>query len=124
MRVRCAALLAMAVLVGCSDVGPSGGPGMLTATLSSPNGDEGAAVIFLLAEGVVEVSPLGDTEAYAVTSGQTTRIVLVNQAGGALTFGVNVEDVSRPLVGLVREVAGPDDMLRSDLAGYRVEVLR
>ena len=70
------------------------------------------------------MSAVGDTEAYAVTSGQTTRIVLINQSGGALTFGVNVEDVSRPLVALVREVAGPDDMLRSDLAGYRVEVVR
>jgi len=124
ISVRRAVLLTITVLAGCSDVGPSSGPGTLTATLRSPNGDEGAAVIFLLGEGVIEVNAVGETEAYADTSGETTRIVLINREGGTMSVAVDVEDLGRPLVALVREVAGPDDLLRADLAGYRVEVVQ
>jgi hypothetical protein len=109
------------LLAACTDLGQPQGPGTFTATLRSPNGLEGAAVVLLVGEGVLGVDPGGDTEAYTVTSGGTTRIVLINKSGGTLAFDVAMADLSRPPLALVREVAGPDDELRTDLAQYRVE---
>lgn len=124
MSVRGVVLLAALALSGCTDIGPTRGPGKLAATLRSPSGDEGAAVLSLLGEGVLEVTKVGETEVYAVASGLTTRVVLINQSGGTLAFEVAVADVGRPVLALVREVAGPDDELRSDLSEYRVEFER
>ena len=121
MSVRRVTLYAVLALAACSDVGPSPGPGILTATLRSPSGDEGAAVLLLIGEGVDEVTAVGETEVFAITSGEATRVVLINQSGGTLSFNVAVRDLSWPLVALVREVAGPDDELRSDLGQYLVE---
>ena len=123
MSVR-ALLVLVLVLAACTDSAQPSGPGTLTATLRGPNGDEGAAVLALIGEGVLGVVAVGDTEAYATRSGETTRIVLINQSGGTLGFDVAVADVSRSVVALVGEVAGPDDELRSDLSEYRVEFSR
>jgi hypothetical protein len=124
MSLRGAVLVVGLVLAACTDGALRPGPGRLTATLRSPSGDEGAAVLLLVGEGVTGVDQLGDTEVYAVTSGDETRVVLVNQAGGTLAFAVDVADVGRPLVAVVTEVAGPDDVLRTDLGSYTVEVER
>ena len=124
MSVRRVILLAALAVAACSDFGPSLGPGILTATLRSPNGNEGAAVLILLGDGVIDVNAVGSTEAYATTSGETTRVVLINQSGGTLTVDVELSDRRRRPVALVQEVAGPDDELRSDLSGYRVELSR
>ena len=122
MKLRRAALAAGLVLVACTDHTRPSGPGSLTATLLSPNGAEGAAVVLLVGEGVSEIRPVGDTEVHAVTSGDETRIVLINQVGGALAFEIGVADRREPLVGVVTEVAGPDDALRPSLAGYALEI--
>ena len=114
-------LLVALLLASCTDVGPVRGPGTFLATLSSPNGDEGAAVLVLLGEGVVDVRGTGGTDAYAATSGETTRVVLIKLPGGTLEFEVTVADLGGPLSALVQEVAGPDDELRTDLSAYRVE---
>lgn len=124
MSPRRAMLVAGLVLAACSDGGPGPGPGTLTATLRSPNGDEGAAVILLVGEGVTGVGAVGDTEVHATTSGDETHVVLINQRGGRLAFTLDVEDLRRPPLALVTEVAGPDDALRSDLERYSVEVER
>jgi hypothetical protein len=121
VTLRRAALVASLVLAACTDVGPGRGPGTLTATLRSPNGDEGAAVVLLVGEGVVGVNPLGATEAYSVVSRAATRVVLINQAGGSLSFELEVADLRQPVVGLVQQVAGPTDALRSDVSAYRLE---
>jgi len=124
VNVRGAILFATLAMAACTDVGPFQGPGTLQATLSSPNGEEGAAVLLFIGEGVLDVNAVGDTEAYAIASSATTRVVLINHAGGTLSVEVRVADRSRPLVALVQEVAGPDDELRSDLSAYRVELSR
>lgn len=122
MSGRRSALVAALLLAACTDHGPPSGPGSLTATLRSPNGPEGAAVLLLAGEGVQEVLPVGDTEVYSTMSGTETHVVLVNQTGGTLAFRVTVADRRRPLVPVVTEVAGPDDALRADLGGYAVEI--
>jgi hypothetical protein len=114
--------MALLGVAACVDAAPPLGPGTVTATLHSPNGAEGAAVLQLVGEGVVSVEAVGDTEVYAVTSAYETRVVLVNQVGGTLAFQVALADLGRPPVSLVREVAGPDDELRGDLSDYRVEL--
>lgn len=119
-----AVLIGALALAACTDLGPMRGAGTLTATLRSPNGSEGAAVLLLEGGGVLGVTAVGDTEAFALTSGEKTRVVLINQAGGLLAFSVAVSEVSQPLVAFVGEVAGPDDRLRSDLSEYRVEFRR
>jgi len=111
-------------LAACTDHTRPSGPGSLTATLTSPNGAEGAAVVLLVGEGVSGIRAIGDTEVHATSSGDETRIVLINQAGGTLAFEIDVADQRRPLVGVVTEVAGPDDALRSSLGGYSLDIER
>jgi streptogramin lyase len=82
-------------------------------------------VLLLVGEGVGEVRPAaGDTEVYAVVSGEQTRVVLIDQSGGTLAFDVAMTDMTRPLTAIVQEVAGPDDRLRGDLSDYRVLLAR
>lgn len=129
MTVRRVLLVAALALAACADAGPLIGHGVLSATLRSPHGDEGAAVLLLAGEGVLGVESVGQTEAYgavsgAAVAGAATRVVLVHPTGGTLTFQVEMIDLSRPLVAVVREVAGPDDELRTELSGYRLELSR
>jgi len=124
LSLRRTALIGALALAACMDAGPRPGPGTATATLISPNGEEGAAVLLLAGEGVTAIEPIGDTEVWASTSGDETRVVLINQLGGTLAFEVVMADLRRPFVADVIEVAGPDDALRADLTGYRVELER
>lgn len=122
--MRAVALGALVVLAACGD-DPVPGPGTLTASVVSPNGDEGAAALILSGVGVSSVSSFGDTEAYASIDEGTglTRVVLINEPGGQLTFRVSVANVLEPPNGILEQVAGPDDALR-DPTGYRVEFAR
>ncbi len=122
-RLALAALTLLAV--ACAD-DPVPGPGSLEAAVVSPNGDEGAAVLLLLGDGVDAVAGLGDTEVYASTSTSEsrTRVVLLHPTGGRLTFRVDVSDVTQPPAWAFEEVAGPDDELRTDVSGYSVEFVR
>jgi hypothetical protein len=122
VSLRGAAAAAGLILVACTDHGRPPGPGSLTATLRSPNGSEGAAVVLLAGVGVSEIRPIGETEVYSFPSGDETRVVLVNQVGGTLAFELVVADRRGPLVGVVTEVAGPDDVLRTDLSDYALEI--
>jgi len=106
------------VSVACFDSGGPPRPGMLTGTVQSPNGGEGAAVLLLLGDETREVRSAGSTEAYAASSPEGTRVVLINPVAGALTFEVEVADTKRPPSVLFRQVAGPDDELRQDMSGY------
>lgn len=117
-------LAALAVAAGCSDLGPPRGPGTLTGTLRSPHGAEGAAVLLSLGEGVGDVRGVGGTQGYAETVADVTRLVLMHERGGTLSFEVDMRDVARPPSMVLREVAGPDDVLRPELSGYRLELAR
>jgi len=112
------------VLAACADEGPVSGPGTMTATLAGPNGSEGAALIVILDELVDEITPIGDTEVYSWADMSSTQVVLINQAGGDLTFQLAVADTTQPPATVVQEVAGPDDALRTDLSDYAVEFRR
>ena len=105
-------------LAACTDEGPVSGPGTLTATLTSPNGAEGAAALRLIGPGIREIIAVGETETHAFSDVNGTRVVLVNQSGGTLTFTVELSDTTRLPIVVLDEVAGPDDALRSSLDGY------
>ncbi len=124
MRLRDALLSLTLALAACTDGGPLVGPGVVRVTLDSPNGDEGAAVLLLVGEGVIRASATDEADVYSETRGETTRVVVVHPSGGTLTFDVDMVERSRPLVALIQEVAGPNDALRNDLGGYRVELSR
>lgn len=125
--MKASRLLLAAVLVAltaCSDGSGKWGPGRVTATLESPNGAEGAAVVVLLGDEIGAVRSLGATEAYSAPAGGGVRLVLVDRAGGTLSFEVGLGNLGRPPLAVVEQVAGPDDQLRADVSGYRVEYTR
>ncbi len=122
-RHRLAAFLGLSLLVACTDQSPPG-PGILTATLKSPNGAEGAALVVLMGSGIGEATPLGNTELYTNSNLDELRIVLINQTGGELEFRVEVADTTIKPTAAVEEVAGPDNELRSTIGGYQVEFRR
>lgn len=107
---------------GCGDGGPDSGPGALTATVTSPNGAEGAARVTLMGPGIGAVTAL-QGRAFSHAVGDTVQVVVVNPEGGDLVFSVAVADTTQPPQAVLVEVAGPDDQIRA-LTGYSVEVRR
>lgn len=124
LRTIIVSALAALTLAACSDEAPVVGPGTLTATLTGPNRDEGAAVLTLLGGGIGALSPVGATELHARDGRGGARIVLINQEGGALSFQVAVADTTSPPAWVIVQVAGPDDALRTSVDGYTVEYSR
>lgn len=120
---RFAAFLALSLLVACTDQSPPG-PGILTATLKSPNGAEGAALVVLMGPGIGEVTPVGSNQLYSNSSLDEVRIVLINQNDGTLAFRVEVADTTIKPAAIVEEVANPDNQIRSTLDGYQLEFRR
>jgi len=116
------AFLASTWLTGCGDRGPASGPGVLTATVQSPNGAEGAALLKLVGDGMGQLAPL-EGRVFSEVHGDTVLVVVVNDAGGALRFTIDVADTTRPPAGVLIEVSGPDDRLRG-LGGYRLDIRR
>ena len=121
---RILSALTLALLAACADEGPVSGPGTMTATLSSPNGPEGAALVILLGEGVGEITRVGETEVYSYSANSTTQVVLINQAGGDLSFQVAVADTTELPGSVVQEVAGLYDELRTPTSEFELEFVR
>jgi hypothetical protein len=109
--------------LACGDAGPRSGPGTLTATLTSPNGAEGAAVVEIFGEGIGGVAAL-DGRIFAERRGDTVRVVIVSEPAGALRFSVEVSDTTRRPGGVVVEVADPTDQIRPTVSGYGLEFRR
>lgn len=125
-RFCLATLLAGAVLLSaaCGDTGPESGPGTLTATVVSPNGAEGAAMVEFFGPGIVDVAPL-DGRMFSERRGDTVRVVLVRDGdAGDLRFTLTVADTTQLFTGTVLEVAGPDDALRPGVSTYSLEIRR
>jgi hypothetical protein len=118
-RLGWALAAALVLVAACTDEGPVSGPGDVTATLIGPNGPEGAALVVLLGEGIGSVEPMGGTEAHSASADGAVQVLLIDQAGGDLSFRVALADTTRLPQAIVRQVAGPDDELRA-LEGYRV----
>ena len=113
-------VLATLAVAACADEGPVSGPGTLTATLASPNGPEGAAVVAFFGPGIGDPTP-GTGELHWLRRGDTVRAVWLDQRGGELVFTVAVADTTRKPGSVVLQVAGPDDRLRTDLSRYALE---
>ena len=114
----------MLLAAACGDAGPRSGPGILTATVRSPNGAEGAAVVEIFGLGIGDVEAL-EGRAFSQRRGDTVRVVVVRDDGaGDLRFTLAVADTTQLFTGTVLEVAGPDDALRGAVSAYTVEVRR
>ena len=121
MRRSLLTALLLTALGACTDEGPVSGPGTMTATLRSPYGAEGAALVVLVGDDIGAVGSAGDTEVYSHSGSTATQVVLINPDGGDLAFQVSVADTTQPPSFFVQQVAGPDDRLRADLTAYDLE---
>ncbi len=113
--------LSCAVLASCDRSTEPGGPGTLTASLLSPNGAEGAAILEIVGE-VETVSGTNDVQAFSSVTPGGKRVIVVRSSPGDLSVKLRVPDVSRPPQVSVIEVADGDDRIRASLNGYRVEL--
>lgn len=114
-------LAALGLLGGCGD-DPVPGPGVLTAAVESPSGAEGAALLKLVGSEVLQITAI-DGRVFSEHHGDTVMVVVVNEAGGKLRFGVEVADTTRRPAVTLLDVSGPDDRLRA-LRGYSVDIRR
>lgn len=121
-RVKLSAVALLLALVACED-GPPPGAGLLTVTIESPNAAEGAARLVLVGPGMVRTVEIDGPVATRVR-GDTMSVLVMRPDPGVLRFGLEVADTTRKPTGTLVQVAGPDNRLRSALAGYGVEVRR
>lgn len=124
---RLAALLILPALLVAAACGDSQDPepGDVLVSLVSPAGDEGGAVFRIVGE-TVTTAGTGQGSVFVRQVEGESRVVLVREPAGPLSFTLTVDDVNRPPTVEVVEVVGPDDALRTTLSAYdvRVEALR
>lgn len=116
-------LLALSACDGGEGTGAALEGGEFIATLRSPHGAEGAAILEITGTGVEEISASAATLFRQPVSGGT-RVVLVREPAGAIEFRVRVapgNDV--PDVRVIQVVDG-DDALRPSTDGYTVSFAR
>ena len=114
-------MLALLTLAACGDQGPESGPGTVTAELVGPEASQGAAEIRLVGSGVQAVTAI-DGRAFSRRRGDTTVVVIARETAGPLRFSVQLLDTTKAPVATVVEVAGPDNVLRTNPAGYSVRM--
>ncbi|NIN72259.1 MAG: hypothetical protein GTO46_10155 [Gemmatimonadetes bacterium] len=124
-RFGAARLLVAVVALGClacGDDGPSEPPpgaGDLVVNLISPHGDEGAAVFETSDAGITGVDCDG-CDVYHNRVGGTSRIVVLMDISGDLSFTMSVADrQSHPELQVI-EVADPSNQARDDVSQYAV----
>lgn len=125
-RPTAAAVLALLfglVAAACGDEGPEGGPGTLTATLTSANAADGAALVELRGAGIQQVTAVAG-RLFHRTRGDTVRVLVVRDEPGPISFALQVADTTRKPIGIVLEVADGENRLRSGTGGYSVELGR
>lgn len=95
----------------------------MTATVQSPNGDEGSAVLEVASGTVVAVaSPGGLVQVFGIPA-SPPRIVVLRAEPGPISIRLVAEDPSRPPTLRVVQVGAPDNTLRADLSGYSVQLV-
>ena len=125
-RVRIALASIAALLfapLACTGDDGSGAPRdplVRLATVESPNGAEGAAVVELAGDVAADVSADDGSEAFAESALGVTRVVVVRAAPGALRFRLRLPAGATPPTARVIEVADGDNRLRASVAGYSV----
>ncbi|MFC1639609.1 hypothetical protein ACFL3B_02460 [Gemmatimonadota bacterium] len=117
------ALLFSATATGCDLLGLSGpsGPGELHANVVSPNALDGAAVLEITGGLGLGSIASDDGEVFYQHDGGTTRLVVVLDNPGLITFRVRVDDVAELPSATVTQVSDGNNELRSSLSGYEIE---
>jgi hypothetical protein len=115
----CLALVTLGV-AACDGSTDPGGPGTLTASIISPNGSEGAAILEV-AGPVDTVTATSDSRVFSSVTPTGRRVIVVRGNPGNLSVKIRVPDVSRPPQVSIIEIADGDDRIRASLNGYRVE---
>jgi hypothetical protein len=93
----------------------------LQATVVSPHGSEGAAVIEVEGLRVVGVTT-DDGQVFVSRSGDILRAVIVRDEPGPLQFTVQVLDPRFPVATRILQVADGDNRVRPTVDGYQVEL--
>ena len=112
----------LATVAACGDDPTAGDPvrGEMRATLVSPNGAEGSAVLEVVSGALLDVAaPEPGVRVYWSQGG---KVVVLRRAPGQIAFRLLAADVNQPPELRVVEVGAPDDALRDDLSGYTVAV--
>lgn len=117
------AALAVAALAfaGCEGSTRPDGPGTVSASLVSPNGAEGAAILDVIGS-VDAFNGSSDVSVFTTPIANGTRVIVVRLNPGTLEMSMRIPDVSNPPAITVVEVAAGDDRLRTSVAGYGVEI--
>lgn len=119
-----AVLIVSLTMVGCDFLGLSGpsGPGELHANIISPTGAvDGAAVLELTGPTGLGSIRTGFGDVFFERDGNTTRVVIILDDPGLLTFHMRVEDVSELPEATVLQVADGNNELRASVSGYEIE---
>lgn len=117
------ALCLSAAATGCDFLGLSGpsGPGELHAIIVSPNAYDGAAVIEMTGGSGLTWLTSDDGEVIYEHDGSTTRVIVILDDPGPITFRIRVEDVAELPAATVIQVADGNNELRTSLTDYDVE---
>ena len=120
-------VLALAALVlaplacsGDDGTGTPRDPLVRVATIESPNGAEGAAVVELAGDVAADVTADDGSEAFADAALGVTRVVIVRGSPGAHRFRLRLPAGATPPTARVIEVADGSDRLRASVSGYSV----
>lgn len=116
-------LLALAACDGGQGTGAALSGGEFIATLESPHGAEGAAILEITGAGVEEVSAAAATLFQQPVSGGR-RVVLVREPAGRIEFRVRVAPGNDVPDVRVLQVVDGNDALRPSTDGYTVSFVR
>jgi hypothetical protein len=128
MKLRSSTLLLLTALLSLAACGDGGGDGPGTGTddggeyravLQSPNGVEGAAAFELTGPGIQGVTA-SVGRLFSQSIGTTTRIVVVQEPAGPISFKVTMAAGQGPPSARVVEVVDGNDLPRTSLSGYNV----
>jgi hypothetical protein len=117
------ALIICTTATGCDFLGLSGpsGPGELYASIVSPNTLDGAAVIEITGGSGLGSITSDNGEVFYEHDGGTTRLVIILENPGPITFRVRVTDVAELPSAMVIQIADGNNELRTSLSDYEIE---
>lgn len=115
-----ACVAALLIAAGaCADAGPDPEAGVLSASLVSPNGSEGAVLINLVGSGIGTIEASAG-RVFQFAQGDTTRALFILDSPGVVAFRVAVPNIHEPPLATVTQVSDGDNGLRPDASAYRV----